>query len=359
MDEIAIVLGTRPEIIKMSPIIAYCHEKSIKYYLIHSNQHYSKELDEIFFEQLKIPVPDHSLEVGSGTHGEQTGKMLVRIEKIFEQFPPAFVLVHGDTNTTLAGALTAKKMHIPVGHVEAGLRSHDRKMPEEINRIMVDHISDFCFVPTSTQRDIILKEGIEENKIVITGNTIVDAVLRNRELVNHEIIDTLKLREKGYFLVTIHRPENVDDKVRLKEILTAFKDLYFKYNLPIIAPLHPRTLKMIERFNLKIPEGMRVIKPQGYFEFLPLLEKCKAVITDSGGIQEEACILKVPCITARNNTERPETVDVGANIIAGVTRTKIIAAVDKMIYEELNWTNPFGDGNSAEKIVKTILKNIN
>ncbi len=355
MKPIAVVLGTRPEIIKMSPIISLLAEKKLPFYIIHTNQHYSKELDQIFFEQLKLPQPDYSLEVGSGTHGEQTGKMLQRIEKILIENPPSFTLVQGDTNTTVAGALTSSKLHIPVGHVEAGLRSHDRKMPEEINRIITDHISDLCFVPTEKQRHILLNEGIPDQKIVITGNTIVDAVYRNIKMMNMEILSRLGLKEKQYFLATIHRQENTDDPVRLEEIFSAITFAGKKYNLPVIAPLHPRTVKKLKEYQIEVKAPIKVIPPVGYFEFLALLKHTRLVITDSGGLQEESCILGVPCVTARENTERPETIEVGANILGGVRKKTLLSAIDAMFHVEPNWKNPFGDGKSSNRIIQKIL----
>jgi UDP-N-acetylglucosamine 2-epimerase (non-hydrolysing) len=358
MKKIAIVLGTRPEIIKMSPVISYCQKTCVNYVIIHSNQHYSKYLDQIFFDQLQLPKPNYDLEVGSGTHGEQTAKILQRIEKILMEIDPNFVLVHGDTNTTLAGALSAAKLNIPVGHVEAGLRSHDRKMPEEINRIMTDHLSDFCFAPTENQKEILKAEGIAEKKIIVTGNTIVDAVNRNVQLITNEILEKLAIEKNNYFLTTIHRPENVDDKKRLLDILTAIGNISNSYNKPIIAPFHPRTVKAIKKYGISVNSSIKIIEPVGYMEFLSLLKNTRLVMTDSGGIQEEACILNIPCVTVRKNTERPETLTVGANILAGISQESIIRATEKM-YEmkDYKWENPFGDGNSSEKIIKTILDN--
>ncbi len=357
MDPIGIVLGTRPEIIKMSPVISYLIERDIEHYVIHSNQHYSAELDSIFFKQLKLPPPHFSLDVGSGTHGEQTGKMLQRIEQIFLKEKTSVVLVQGDTNTTLAGALSASKLHIPVAHIEAGLRSHDRKMPEEINRIMTDHISDICFVPTQTQEKILLQEGIAPSKILITGNTVVDAVLRNQGLMRNEILSTIGVEKNKYFITTIHRQENVDDKKILGEIFNAICEAGKKFGYDIIAPLHPRTVSMLEKYSIKLSNKIRVIKPLGYLEFLALQKNASLIITDSGGLQEEACILNTPCVTVRENTERPETVDVGANIIAGIRHQSILESINIMLHKEINWSNPFGDGTSASKIVKYVQKN--
>jgi UDP-N-acetylglucosamine 2-epimerase (non-hydrolysing) len=342
----------------MSPIISRLKEKEIAHYIIHTNQHYSKELDEIFFKQLQLPPPDFSLDVGSGTHGDQTGKMLQRTESIFLKKATSFVLVQGDTNTTLAGALSASKLNIPVGHVEAGLRSHDRKMPEEINRIITDHISDLCFVPTEEQYDILLNEGIDSSKIEVTGNTIVDAVYQNQKFLRYEILTEQNISSKRFILATIHRQENVEDKLRLKEIFDAIAEAGRKYDQDVIAPLHPRTIKMLKKYGITLKEPLRIVNPLGYFEFLTLLKETSLVITDSGGLQEEACILQTPCVTVRKNTERPETIKVGANILGGVKTNSILSAVEKMIYKEKKWRNPFGDGKSSEKILNRILKHI-
>ena len=355
MDPICLVLGTRPEIIKMSPIISLLNDRKINHYIIHTNQHYSAELDSIFFEQLHLPAPHFSLDVGSGTHGEQTGTMLQRIEQIFLKKPPSFVLVQGDTNTTLSGALSASKLNIPVGHIEAGLRSYDRKMPEEINRIMTDHISDICFVPTEIQKKILLKEGIEPSKILITGNTIVDAVFRNRSLMKEEILQVHNLQKKKYFLVTIHRQENVDDPIILQEILDSIAEASLIHNCNIIAPLHPRTISMLKKANIKVHKNMNIIQPVGYFEFLALQKNAALVITDSGGLQEETCILNTPCVTVRENTERPETIEVGANVIGGIRRQTILPAIEKMLNKKPDWLNPFGDGRASEKIINYVI----
>lgn len=355
--KIAIILGTRPEIIKMSPIIRECENQHVEYYLLHTGQHYSYEMDKIFFEQLRLPQAKYNLDVGSGKHGEQTAKMLAGIEEILIKDRPDAVLVQGDTNTVLAGALSAAKLQIKIGHVEAGLRSFDRTMPEELNRIITDHISDYLFAPTEVSKRYLLNEGIPGKKIFVTGNTIVDAVHQNLEISKKEIniLKRLTLKEKEYLIATVHRAENVDNKERLRGILSGFYQIYREFGFQIIFPAHPRTVKMIGEFGFKIPEGIRLIEPLGYLEFLQLESGAKLILTDSGGLQEEACILKIPCITLRENTERPETVDVGANLIAGY-REKIIECTKKMIDSDCKWENPYGIGNTS-KIIISILKN--
>ena len=356
--KLAIILGTRPEIIKMSPIIRECEEKRENYFILHTGQHYSYNLDKLFFNQLNLPKPKYTLDIGSGTHAEQTGKMMIKIEKVLQKEEPEIVLVEGDTNTVLAGALAAYKLYIKVGHVEAGLRSYDRRMPEEINRKLTDHCSDFLFAPTEKARQILLSEGIDEKKIFVTGNTIVDAVYQNIEIANRkvDILDKLNLNKNEYFLVTAHREENVDAKNRLKGILKGLELVYKKFNLPIIYPIHPRTEKRIKEFSLKVPEGVKLINPVGFLEFLQLEANAKLVLTDSGGVQEESCILKIPCVTLRDNTERPETLEVGSNILAGTNPEKIVKCAEFMIQKERNWKNPFGDGRASKRILDILEK---
>jgi UDP-N-acetylglucosamine 2-epimerase (non-hydrolysing) len=353
---ISIILGTRPEIIKMSPIMRELDNQDLDYFILHTGQHYSYNLDKIFFEELELPVAKYNLDVGSGTHAEETGKMLIGIEKVLKEEKPDIVLVEGDTNTVLGGALAASKLHIKVGHVEAGLRSYDRTMPEEINRVLADHVSDYLFAPTEKAKENLQRESVEENRIFVTGNTIVDAVYQNLEIAKRKMnsLKKLNLNPGGYFLVTAHRQENVDNKERLKGILDGLGLVYRKFNCPIIYPIHPRTMKRLEDFGLEVPEGVKLIEPLGFLEFLQLEANVKLVLTDSGGVQEETCILKVPCVTLRDNTERPETLEVGSNVLVGVNQEKILEGVKKMITKERNWKNPFGDGKAGERIIKIV-----
>ncbi|ABN57524.1 MULTISPECIES: non-hydrolyzing UDP-N-acetylglucosamine 2-epimerase [Methanoculleus] len=353
---IAIVLGTRPEIIKMSPIIRLLRDNQEDYLLIHSGQHYSYDMDKIFFEELELPVPEFYLDVGSGNHGEQTARILTGIERVLMQERPDTVLVQGDTNTVFAGALAAVKLHIDVGHVEAGLRSHDRRMPEEINRVLTDHISEYLFAPTQESRNNAVLEGIPSDKIYVTGNTIVDAVQQNLRIAEDRrgFLDEYGLKTRGYFLVTAHRQENVDDKFRLRNLLKALEILRDEYSMPVVFPIHPRTRRRIEEYQLNVSPDITLIPPTGFLEFLVLEGNARLVLTDSGGVQEETCILRVPCVTLRENTERPETIEVGSNILTGITPGEIVQAVGTMLEEETNWTNPFGDGRAAQKIVDSI-----
>jgi len=313
-------------------------------------------MDRVFFEQLKIPNAKYNLEIGSGSHGEQTSKMLVGIEKVLLNEKPDAVLVQGDTNTVLAGALAASKLRIKTGHVEAGLRCYDRQMPEEINRVLTDHCSDYLFAPTEKAKALLLTEGISREMIYLTGNTVVDAVYQNLELArdNADILNKLNLKPKEYFLLTTHRQENVDNASNFCSILKGLNELASVYKLPICYPIHPRSRKMMAEFKLN-SGNIRLMDPLDYFDFLQLEDKAKLIFTDSGGVQEESCVLNVPCITLRDNTERPETLEVGANILAGAISSKILECANVMLRKTNGWHNPFGDGHAGEKII-AILK---
>lgn len=357
--KISIILGTRPEIIKMSPVIRECEKKDLIYFTLHTGQHYSYNLDQIFFRDLELPEAKYNLNVGSGSHAEEIGKMLRGIEVILLRESPDIILVQGDTNTVLAGALAASKLNIKVGHVEAGLRSYDRSMPEEINRVLTDHISDYAFTPTDVARKNLLKEGINEDKIYVVGNTIVDSVYQNLVIAKRksDILSKMNLLPNDYFLITSHRQENVDKKEKLKGILDALEQIYQEYEIPLIYPIHPRTKKMINAFGLGNRKSLTLIEPLGFIDFLQLEANSKLVLTDSGGIQEESCILKVPCVTLRENTERPETLEVGSNILAGTEPERILSGVETMLQRTNSWINPFGDGRAGERIIKKILGN--
>jgi UDP-N-acetylglucosamine 2-epimerase (non-hydrolysing) len=314
-------------------------------------------MDKIFFEELGLPDPTYNLEVGSGSHGAQTGKMLIELEKTLLLEKPDIVLVEGDTNTVLAASLTATKLLIDVGHVEAGLRSYDRTMPEEFNRVLTDHMSKFLFAPTQMSKDNLVREGIEEEWIYVVGNTIVDATLHNLKIsqTKSKIMEDLGILQSGYFLLTLHRQENVDDKKRLERVIESLELVVDRFDLPLIYPIHPRSKKMINKFDLmqrleNIP-NIKIIDPVGYLEFLILEKNAKLILTDSGGVQEEACILNVPCVTLRYNTERPETVEVGKNVVAGVDKNIVLKGVEDMIEKDLPSENPFGDGTTGKKII--------
>jgi UDP-N-acetylglucosamine 2-epimerase (non-hydrolysing) len=344
--------------VKFSPIIRECEHLGLDYFVIHTGQHYSYNMDRVFFEQLELPEPKYNLDVGSGTHGEQTGKILIGTEKVLLKEKPDAVLVEGDTNTVLAGALAAVKLCIKVGHVEAGLRSYDRMMPEEINRSLVDHCSDLLFAPTERSRQILIGEGILANKIFVTGNTIVDAVHRNLEISKRRFsaLGQLGVNQREYCLATVHRQENVDDKGRFQGILEGLEKVNAELGLPVVYPIHPRAVKQLEAFSLE-PEGIKTVEPLDYLSFLQLESNAKLILTDSGGVQEEACILGVPCVTLRYNTERPETLEVGSNVLAGTDSENILSMARLMLNKRPDWENPFGDGHSGEEIVRILREN--
>lgn len=350
--KITIIVGTRPEIIKMAPVIRELEKRPANYFILHTGQHYSYNLDRVFFEQLKLPPPKYNLEAGSGSPGEQTAKILVAIEKVLQQESPDVILVEGDTNSVLASALAAVKLHIKVGHVEAGLRSYDRQMPEEINRILTDHCSDFLFAPTRQAKVNLRGEGIPEEKIFITGNTIVDAVQQSLAIArgSASTINTLGLKPGEYFLVTVHRQENVDNRARFASILKGLDRLAASFEMPVIYPVHPHSRKMMAKFDLHC-QRLRLVEPVDFLGFLQLESNARLILTDSGGVQEEACILGVPCVTLRDNTERPETIEVGANVLAGVSPDKILECAKVMLDREKGWPNPFGDGKAGGRIV--------
>jgi UDP-N-acetylglucosamine 2-epimerase (non-hydrolysing) len=353
--KIAIILGTRPEITKMAPLIKLYEKNRADFFLLHTGQHYSYQMDKVFFEQLQLLPPAYNLDVGSGSHSEQTGKMLIGIEKILLKEKPAVVLVEGDTNSVLAGALAAAKLGIKVGHVEAGLRSYDRTMPEELNRLLADHLSDYLFAPTPKAKQILLGEGVDENKVFVTGNTIVDTILQNLELAKSakDIMGELKVKTGQYFLVTLHRQENVDNPSRFTSILKGLSQVAIQFKLPVIYPVHPRSRKKMSEFALK-PENLTLIEPLDFLGFLQMENNARLILTDSGGVQEEACILGIPCVTIRDNTERPETLEVGANVLAGASSERIVECARLMLDKKDKWTNPFGDGKAAERIAKII-----
>jgi len=351
-----IILGTRPEIIKLYPIIKHLENNNKEYFIIHTNQHYSENMDKIFFKELNLQPAKYNLNVGSHSHAKQTGLMLERLEEKHISENPDIVFIQGDTNTALAGALVASKLKIKIAHVEAGLRSYDNNMPEEINRIIADHISNYLFVPTKKQEQILLSEGISQDKIFVVGNTIVDTLMAIESISeqNSRILEKLSLNPKEYFLATIHRQENVDNKERFVSIFKGLSNVHEHSNKKIIYPIHPRALKMIRQHEITIPEGIELIDPVGYVDMIKLMKNCLCVLTDSGGIQEESCILRVPCVTLRDNTERPETLEVKSNILAGADPEKILQSVQYMIQSDRNWKNPFGEGDSGPKIIDMI-----
>jgi len=323
--KIVSIVGARPQFVKCAPLSRELR-KSHREVLVHTGQHYDAEMSDIFFRELQIPKPDYHLDVGSGSHGKQTGLILARVEEVLEREQPDMVLVYGDTNSTLAGALAAAKMHIPVSHVEAGLRSFDRRMPEEINRVVTDHASDILFCPTETAVRNLANEGIT-NGVHLVGDVMVDALHFNREIAREKssILDRLELEEKRYLVVTVHRPANTDNRANLESIIGALGEA----GCPVIFPLHPRTRKYLDTYGMldALPASILVTEPLGYLDMLRLTDGAKKIATDSGGVQKEAYLLGVPCITLRENTEWVETVEDGWNVLVGADRRKIVEAI--------------------------------
>jgi len=337
----------------MSPVIKALDDKGLGYFILHTGQHYSYNMDRVFFEQLRLPKPKYNLNVGSGTHGEETGRMIMGIEGVLQREQPNVVLVEGDTNSVLSGALAAVKLGIKVGHIEAGLRSFDRSMPEEINRIVADLVSDHLFAPTEGAKQNLSREGVGEEKIHVTGNTIVDAIHQNLGLAKDRSEDPdIREGNNGYFLATLHRQENVDNPERLKNILEGLALVSERLERDIIYPIHPRTRERLQDFNIRLTnERIKVIDPMDYLSFLRFESGADLIFTDSGGVQEEACILNVPCVTLRQSTERPETIKVGANVLAGSDPEKMLKCAEAMLKRNRGWKNPFGDGKAGGKIV--------
>ncbi|NTW29701.1 MAG: UDP-N-acetylglucosamine 2-epimerase (non-hydrolyzing) [Candidatus Moranbacteria bacterium] len=355
--KIGIILGTRPEIVKLSSIIRRCESRSADCFVIHTNQHYSENMDAVFFRELELPEPKYNLRIGSGTHGEMTGRMLIEIERILLDEKPDLIIVQGDTNTVMAGALAASKIGIKVAHVEAGLRSYDRSMPEEVNRLITDHVSDFLFCPTEKQVEILLKEGIAKKNIFATGNTVVDAVYECSDIAEQhsEILTRLGIFAGEYILMTLHRPATVDVKKNLSAVLKGVEAVARQHEKAVVFPIHPRTRKMIETFGIRVAKRVKLIDPVGYLDMLSLQANSFLIVTDSGGIQEEACILRKKCIVARENTERPEAVDVGGCVLAGNSDSdKIEALSEELLSKKIAWKNPFGDGKTGDRILRLL-----
>ena len=358
--KIASIVGTRPNFMKLSAIVGELKKHKAEHVLIHTGQHYDEKMSKLFFDDLKLPKPDINLEVGSGSYSEQLGSIIIKLGKVLEGQKPELVIVVGDVNSTLAGALVAKQLGIKVAHVESGLRSFDMSMPEEINRMLTDRISDFLFTTEQSANKNLMREGAVKNKIHFVGNVMIDTLLKHRrDAANSPILQKLNIKKNGYCILTLHRPGNVDSKKQLEFILGILNEIQRK--IKIVFPVHPRTLKNLNRFNLmkKIAGQKNLIltEPLGYLDFLKLMSDSKFVLTDSGGIQEETTVLGVPCITIRNNTERPVTVDEGTNVLVSTDRKKIIEACGRLIKgSKIKGKIPnLWDGKAAERIVKIIL----
>ncbi len=355
---IDLIAGARPNFVKIASLIHANQESSSKidFRLIHTGQHYDEALSGSFFKQLELPDPDINLGVGSGSQAEQTAAIMIAYEKVLQESKPDICLVVGDVTSSMACAITAKKMQVKVAHVEAGLRSNDWSMPEEINRILIDSISDYFFTTTQKSSQLLIQNGKSNQQVFFVGNTMIDTLLRFRPYFTQPKIWTaLKLREKNYIIVTLHRPGNVDQAKQLESLLDEISKN--SKGLPIIFPVHPRTAVVLKKPDLKA-NNLFLIEPLGYLEFNYLVERAKVVITDSGGITEETTVMGVPCMTLRNNTERPETITLGTNELLGTNTASIAPAMDKLFQTE--WKKgeipEFWDGKAGERIIQSLLQ---
>lgn len=360
MTRITIIAGARPNFMKVAPVIkaiklAASKEKKISYRLIHTGQHYDKKMSGDFFEQLAIPEPDSNLDAGGGTQAEQTAAIMVRFEKELLENESDLVLVVGDVTSTMACAITAQKLHVKVAHVEAGIRSGDWNMPEEINRLVTDSITNYFFTTSEQANKNLRAAGIAEDRIFFVGNTMIDTLLTQKpHFIKPALWQDLDLKVKKYFVMTLHRPANVDQELQLKrliEIIAASAK-----GLPVVFPVHPRTAKMLQNIGIESP-NLHMVEPLGYLEFNYLVQYAKAVVTDSGGITEETTVMNVPCMTLRNNTERPETCEIGTNELLGTNPDAIPPAFDKLFNGQ--WKKgkipELWDGHAAGRIVDAIL----
>ncbi|WP_223533376.1 non-hydrolyzing UDP-N-acetylglucosamine 2-epimerase [Pseudomonas sp. GL-RE-20] len=352
--KILTVIGARPQFIKAAVVSrAFVeHRPDVREVLVHTGQHYDANMSNVFFDELNIPHPDYNLGIGGGTHGQNTGRMIEKLEELMLSEKPDWVLVYGDTDSTLAGALAAAKLHIPVAHVEAGLRSHNRRMPEEINRVLTDHVSTLLFAPTETALQNLRTEGIADAKVQVVGDVMYDAALYYKGRARKpEWFDALNIALNEFVLCTIHRAENTDDPVRMRGIFDGLE----RAGLPVILPLHPRTRNKLQQMNLEPPTNIHVVEPVGYLEMVWLEANCKLVATDSGGVQKEAYFHQKPCVTLRDETEWVELVEGGFNMLVGADAYKINSAINKNI--KLDFLSLlYGDGQSSRSITATLKK---
>jgi UDP-N-acetylglucosamine 2-epimerase (non-hydrolysing) len=349
------VVGTRPNFIKAAPVYSALAQRGISQILVHTGQHYDTEMSEIFFKELGLPPPDVNLGVGSGSHASQTALVMTRFEPVLLEQQPDWVLVYGDVNSTLAAALVCAKLQVRVAHVEAGLRSRDRSMPEEINRLLTDQIADSLLTPSPDADDNLMREGIAPEKIKCVGNVMIDSLIRSLPLADVRWIDLRQRFSLGSFaLVTLHRPSNVDDLLKLKRILDVLTCVSQK--IKILFPIHPRTQRQIAEVDLLGNEAFRFIEPLGYLDFLALLSHAVFVVTDSGGIQEETTWLGIPCLTLRENTERPITVIQGTNILVGNNLNRLESEIDLILDGRgKRGSRPsLWDGNASERIAEVL-----
>jgi UDP-GlcNAc3NAcA epimerase len=361
------VVGARPQFVKLAPICraiethnAGAVAPQIEHVIVHTGQHYDREVAELLFIQMAIPEPKHNLGVGSGSFGTQLARMIERLEPVLDEERPDFVIVYGDTNSTLAGAIVASRMNLRLAHVEAGCRSYDLRTPEEQNRIVTDQLSELLFVPSQNAIENLHREGLGAStdpaarRVINVGDVMYDALLHNRRLAQRAAAANLRdlgLKQRAYDLLTIHRAENTNDTQRLRAILDAVGSL----DLPVLFPVHPRTKHILAQNEIGLPANVVAIPPAGFLEMLGFEESARIILTDSGGVQKEAFYLGVPCITLRDRTEWPETVDLGANRIAGTTKNSILAAIHESFGGKREPGSPYGDGHAAIKIVQELL----
>jgi UDP-N-acetylglucosamine 2-epimerase (non-hydrolysing) len=352
MDHILHVVGARPNFVKAAPVLRALGERGVRQTLVHTGQHYDRNMSDVFFAQLEMPEPDVNLDVGSGSHAWQTAEIMRRFEPVVLERKPDIVLVYGDVNSTVAAALVCSKLGIRVGHVEAGLRSFDRTMPEEINRMVTDQLSDVLFTPSEDGNANLLHEGVPKERIHLVGNAMIDSLIRLLPIARASTKNGFPER---FALVTLHRPSNVDNLENLRDILRTLSRVNSK--LQVIFPVHPRTRQRISEFKLNC-ENLRLLEPLPYIEFLALQSRAAVVITDSGGIQEETTCLGVPCLTLRLNTERPITVTSGTNVLVGEDREKLVAELENVLNGNIKKPQaiPFWDGKSAARIADILLK---
>ncbi len=358
MARIVTIIGTRPEIIKMAPVVkALDGLRGHEHLLVHSGQHYDLKMDRIFFQDMDLREPDRQFELREQPPHLQVATTMRQIADVTKDAD--LVLVHGDTNTTVAGALLASKQERRLGHVEAGIRSFDRTMPEELNRIVADQLAQLRFAPTPVSRENLRRENVTEG-VHVVGNSVVDALMQNIAAAEKRsrVLRTLDLKPQGYLLLTFHRAENVDAKPRLARALDAFEQASEEAGLPILFPIHPRTTKRLKEFGLEkraaAVHGLRLIEPTGYLDMLVLEKNAALVLTDSGGLQEESCFFRVPCVTLRENTERPETLEIGSNVLAGTEPSRVRSAVRKQLAAKRDWPNPYGDGTTSRQIAEIV-----
>lgn len=363
--KITSVVGTRPNFIKIAPLMKEMKKHpEIRNLLVHTGQHYDNEMSKFFFDDLKIPKPEINLGIGSASDITQTAKIMLEFEKVVMKEKPDLVIVVGDVNSTLAVALAAAKYKVKIAHVEAGLRSFDRAMPEELNRILTDHISDFLFTTEESANKNLKNEGIDKNKVFFVGNIMIDSLLSHKEKAKKsKILSKLNIKKNEYAVLTLHRPSNVDSKKALEYVFDIINKIQQK--IKIVFPMHPRTLKSITKFELdkqlKNQKNLIITEPLGYLDFLALMSNSRFVLTDSGGIQEETTILGIPCITMRNNTERPVTVEQGTNVLVSTDKSKIVEAGNKLIKGIIFKAKipRFWDGKAAKRIVDIIIRDFN